>query len=298
MFFLIGILPRTISLAVAGFAGKIAFRVVGKYRDKAISNLDSSLDGGHDQNVQIAEKVFQNLAKNGVEWLKMMYISKSGLFSLVSQIEGFHHLEKALEKRKGVIVVASHFGNWELMPIYLKAKGYKGAVIARRIYFRKYDKMITKLRNRFGPIVIYRDESPKKILRVLKNNGILGILADQDMKSVESVFVDFFGKPAYTPVAPVKLAMATGAVLMPGFMMRLEDNSYKFILEDPIEISESMDKQADVVKYTQAWTDVLERYIRKYPDQWVWLHDRWKTKPEDADGDRVRVENNGEGLKG
>ena len=278
LFFMLRLVPRRVGLFLAKGLGEAAFKYMGKYRDIALANLDAALGPDEKRNTRIAREVFRNLARNGVEWLKMMSISKKDLLSLVAEIEGLDRLEKALQEGKGVIVVASHFGNWELMPIYLRAMGYKGAVIARRIYFDRYDKLICSLRNKFGPIVIYRDESPKKILKVLRGNGIMGILADQDIRDVENVFISFFGMPAATPVAPVKLAFASGAALMPWFMLRRADGRYKLIIEEAIPVAQGPDKDEDVRRYTQAWTDVLERYIRQYPEQWVWIHERWKTK--------------------
>ena len=122
------------------------------------------------------------------------------------------------------------------------------------------------------------DESPKKLLRVLKNGGMIGILADQDVDSVDGVFVKFFGHDAFTPVAPVKIALATGAKIVPAFVVRKSDNSYRFVAEKPMTLSSSGDKEADVKRYTQEWTDTLEKHIRKDPEQWVWVHKRWKTK--------------------
>jgi KDO2-lipid IV(A) lauroyltransferase len=279
LFFIIGIVPRRISLFLAAALGKGAFRVLEKERKVAVGNLDEVMGGSHRENVRIAEGVFSNMAKNGADWIKMMSISRGGIQKMVTEVHGLDNLHEALGKGKGVIGLGSHFGNWELLLIYLSTKGYKGAVVGRRIYFHKYDKLITRLRNRFGTPVIYRDESPKKSLRVLKDGGILGILADQDVDSVEGVFVDFFGKPAFTPTAPVKLSMATGAPLLPGFMIRKPDNTYKMIWEKPISSPQGGDKEEDVERLTQEWTGVLEKYIREYPDQWVWLHRRWKSSP-------------------
>jgi len=278
LFFMLRLVPRKTGLFLAGPLGGAAFKYLDKYRGIALSNLDKALGPDGQRNTNIARGVFRNLAMNGVEWFKTISISRKDLLSLVAETEGLDRLEKALARGRGVVVVASHFGNWELMPIYLRAMGYKGAVVARRIYFDRYDKLICSLRNKFGPIVIYRDESPKKILRVLKDNGIMGILADQDIKDVESVFVDFFGMPAATPVAPVKLAFAAGSALMPWFMVRRPDGRYKLVIEEEIPLEKGPDREEDVRRYTQAWTNVLERYVRLYPDQWVWIHQRWKTK--------------------
>ncbi len=265
-------------MVLADLMGRISFVFVDKHRDTAIGNLNAVFSDDPKKCEKIARDVFRNLAKSTVDWIRLARYSRQDLLGLVTEAEGMEHLDKVLAKGKGVVALGSHFGNWELFPLYLRVLGYKGAVVARRLYFYKYDKFITRLRNRFGVQVIYRDESPKRFLRVLRDGGILGIIADQDVDSIEGVFVDFFGRPAYTPTAPVKLAMAAGTDIVPGFMVRKPDNTYKLVLEEPIELLPSGDKQEDIKRYTQAWTDVLEKYIRKYPDQWVWVHKRWKTQ--------------------
>ncbi len=126
--------------------------------------------------------------------------------------------------------------------------------------------------------VIYRDESPKKLLKVLRKNEVLGLLADQDMDSVDGVFVEFFGKPTYTAKAPVAIAMASKAPLIPLFVI-WGPKRHKLIIEDPIEIEIKATKEETIKHNTQKWTRLLESYIRKYPDHWVWMHRRWKTKP-------------------
>ena len=103
------------------------------------------------------------------------------------------------------------------------------------------------------------------------------LLADQDVDSVDGIFVDFFGKPAHTPKGPVALALATGAPLVPCFMIR-EKNCHKLVLEDPIELEEKSDKDETIKFNTQKWSRIVESYIRRYPEQWVWMHRRWKTK--------------------
>ena len=159
----------------------------------------------------------------------------------------------------------------------MRLKGYKGAAIARRIYFEKYDNFLNRLRGIHDVDVIYRDDSPKKVLRVLKGNGIMGILADQDVDSVDGVFVDFFGMPAYTPSGPVLLAVSSGAKIVPAFIIR-RNGSHELVIEDPIELDDTGEKEKDVVTNTQRWSAVVESYIKRYPEQWVWMHRRWKTK--------------------
>jgi KDO2-lipid IV(A) lauroyltransferase len=155
--------------------------------------------------------------------------------------------------------------------------GYSSNVIARPIYYEKYEEWISSLRKGMGVNVIYRTDSPKKLLYRLKENELVGIMPDQDIDSVEGVFVDFFGKKAYTPSAPVKIAMASGTPIIPMFIVR-NGRRHTIFVEEPIRVQKSEDKEEDVLRYTQQWSDVVESYVRRYPEQWVWMHKRWKTQ--------------------
>ena len=166
--------------------------------------------------------------------------------------------------------------------------GCNGLIIARRIYIEQFNRLIVKMRKEKGNDVIYRDEYPKKILRRLNNNGYVGVLADQDVASVEGVFVDFFGKAAYTPIAPVNLAIKTGAALLPVFLIR-EGDRFKYIAEKEIDLDITGNRDRDIVVNTARWNKVLERYIRKYPDHWVWMHRRWKTRPRSVTSHQMQL---------
>ncbi len=277
LLFFISFIPLKTSLVIADLAGKATFRLLGKYRNIAVSNLDAVFSGDHESNLCIAEGVFTNVVKNGAEWIKLSAIDPQKLNSLVTEDEGLEYLDDVLSAGNGAVVLGFHFGNWELLGLYLRYKGYPGALVAKRIYFHKYDKFITRMRGRFDASVIYRDESPKKMLKILKHGGILGIVPDQDVDSVDGVFVDFFGKEAYTPTAPVKLAMAAKTQIVPIFVVRKKDNTHKLVVEKPIDVLRGDGKEEDLRRYTQAWTSLLEKYVRKYPQQWVWVHKRWKT---------------------
>ena len=279
--FIIRLFPLGLGLFIGGILGRLAYYIVRKERIKTLANLRLAFgkEKSEKEIRRIGREVFANLGKNLVELADFPKINKSNINTLVSE-NGLHKINKALGKKNGVIILASHFGNWELLAAYLTLKDYRGPVIARKIYYEKYDRLLNDLRASKNVEVIYRDESPKKILRVLKSGGMIGILADQDVDSVEGVFVDFFGELAYTPTAPVSLALATGAQILPCFLIR-EGNRRTFIVEDPIELEISGNKERDVAINTQKWSSVIESYLRKYPEQWVWMHRRWKTRPED-----------------
>jgi KDO2-lipid IV(A) lauroyltransferase len=284
--FLMSFIPLKVSLFMADLIGRAAFRLVRKYRDIAIRNLDMVFEGSHEENVKIAERVFSNLAKNGAEWIKLYAMDTVKFGKVVNEAEGMERLDAVLSEGRGAVVMGFHFGNWELLGLYLKHKGYDGALVGRRIYFHKYDKLLTRMRMRYGARTIYRDESPKKMLRELREGKILGIVPDQDVDSVDGVFVNFFGRPAYTPKAPVKIAMAAKTKILPVFLIRKKDDTHKLVVEEPIDPSLGGTDEEAIKRYTQQWTNALERYVRKYPEQWVWIHKRWKTAPKEA-GDRI-----------
>ena len=276
---LINIIPLKAGLWLAGFIGRVVFAVLPRERRKMRDNLKNAFPEKKDAEIEkISKEVFSNLCRNAVELASFRKLTPRTLDKWVTSDGAYEKIDRALSKGKGVIMLASHFGNWELISAYFTLRGYDGTVIARRIYFHKYDEFINRLRHYVGVGVIYRDDSPKKILRVLKKNAMLGILADQDVDSIDGVFVDFFGRPAYTPKAPVALALASGAPIIPCFMIK-EKGGHRLVLEDPVELEEKSDKQETIKFNTQKWSRIVESYIRRYPEQWVWMHRRWKTKP-------------------
>ena len=158
-------------------------------------------------------------------------------------------------------------------------KGFKSKAIARRLRDPRFQKWVESLRQSIGVDLIYRDDSPKRIFQCLKNGEALGLLPDQDIAGLKGVFVDFFGKPAHTSIAPVKLSLATGAPIACVFLLRLPENRYKIIFKDVIRPQIETTESEAFQKYTALWMKDIEQTIRDYPDQWGWMHNRWKTAP-------------------
>ncbi len=283
------LIPLRVLLFLAEFIGKVGYGILKKYRDTAVSNLDRVFPLFHENNVKIGEKVFVNFVKNGAEWVKLLSMSPDEVKKMIPEVKGREHLDEVLSRGKGALVMGFHFGNWELLGIGLRVLGYPGALVARRIYFEKYDSIITGMRARFDARVIYRDESPKKMLLELKRGNVLGIVPDQDVDSVDGVFVDFLGTPAYTPTAPVKIASAAGTSIVPIFVIRGENDRHTMVIEKPINVPERIKDKDEIKRFTREWSDTLESYVRKYPEQWVWVHKRWKTVPYDQTSDWVDI---------
>jgi KDO2-lipid IV(A) lauroyltransferase len=278
--FIFYVIPLEIGLSIASALGRSVFYILPRYRNLTIENLRFAFgnEKSEDELKGIAKRVFQNLGKNAVELVNLPKFNKP----VMDRFVGFRNrerLDEAYKKGNGVIVLTAHFGSWELMAAALRENNCPGVTIGRRIYFKKYDDFLNKLRRSRDVEVIYRDESPRKMLKTLRKNWIVGIVADQDVDSVDGVFVNFFGRQAYTPIGPVALAKASGAVLLPVFIIR-EGNRHTIAIEEPVELIDTGNKEADIINNTQKWSNVVESYIRKYPDQWVWMHRRWKTKKQ------------------
>ena len=272
------ILPYRAGFSLAGALGKIAFYIARRERNRAISHLSMAFGSEKSEAEirQIARGVFEHYGKSVVEFLMMDRII-ANLDQFVTH-SGYENFDKALKAGKGAVCVIAHFGNWELMGGYTSLKGYPCNVIARNIYFRKYDDYIVRMRKMMKVKTIYRDESVRAMLNILRKNEMLGFVVDQDVDFVEGVFADFFGHPAYTAIAPVRFAMAVGAPILPVFMVR-EGMRHRMIVEPAIELTKTGNKDEDIRINTQRWVAVQEKFIRKYPHLWVWNHRRWKTQP-------------------
>ena len=274
-FFLL--IPYDVSIRFSRFCSKIVYIALGKYRRLTKKHLRLAFGNTKTEKEisRIARKVFINLGLSLIEILSLPKIKDR--LDLMIDVKDIKKIDDALAKGKGVVVISAHFGNWELISIIFALKGYPANIIARPIYYEKYNEWITFLRNSMGVNVIYRTGSPKEILRALHKNELVGITPDQDIDSIDGTFIDFFGMKTYTPIGPVKIAMAAGSPIVPMFIVR-NGKKHTIHIEDPIVIENIDNKSAAVKEYTQKWSDVIESYVRKYPEQWVWMHKRWKTK--------------------
>ena len=287
--FILSLLPISVGYRIADGLGAVAFELLERERRKTLTHLEIAFGREKSQKEirNIGRGVFQNLARNLIELNHFPKINASNIDRLVT-LQGREKLDAVLKRGKGGILLVSHLGNWELLAATLHLKGYGGKIVARKIRDENYERLLNRLRdhlwhqNEEGMEVIYRDESPRKFLQPLRENRFLGILADQDVDNISGVFVDFFGRPAYTPTAPVQFAMVAHCPIIPCFIIR-ENGHHTLTVEDPIEVVSTGDKQRDVVENTKRWSALTESYIRRYPDQWVWMHRRWKTQEATSD---------------
>ena len=278
--FFIYILPIRVGVKIGQTLGSLSFYILKKEREIALRNLDMAFDchKSSGQKRLIAKKVFENLGKNFVEVISLSKFNKDNIDAYV-KCRGREVIDSLVRQGKGGIVLTAHFGNWELLAHYFAIKGYRINVIARHVRMEYFEKILDGIRKKHGVNVLYRDSSAKDVIRLLKNNEFVGIIPDQDMDSVSGVFVDFFGKQTYTPSGPAILNLLTGVSIIPCFIVR-NTTGHEIIMERPLELNSTGDKERDILESTQLYTKVIESYIKKSPEQWVWFHERWKTSRE------------------
>jgi KDO2-lipid IV(A) lauroyltransferase len=271
-------LPRRIGRAMFGNLGALAYLVLGRSRKVALVNL--RLIYGRavpDREIRrLARKAFVNLGRFAYDVARLRKATPQGLKRMV-KVTGLDHLDGALARGKGVIALTGHVGNWELLGAYLSLMGYRINVLATRLKDARLDELVVGIRRNVGLAVLERSGGAKEALRCLKRGEILGVLIDQDT-SVDSVVVDFLGKPTKTAVGPVKLASRTGAAIVPLAMLMTEEGEYRIDVREPVAVSgdEGLLRE-DVERCSKA----VEAFVRAEPSQWVWMHKRWKSTSAD-----------------
>lgn len=254
------------------------YHLVAKNRLIALHNLRCSFpEKNMNELVSIAKGVYRHFAVVAAEFFDLPSLNKENIHKWV-EIKGLENYQNAIAKGKGLLSIVAHFGNWELMtiavPIFLKEMH----IVYRPLDNPVFDNMVEYVRTMQGNSLIPKGRSGRRIIRLLQNNQIIGILSDQNVARHEGVFVDFFGRPACTGVGLAVMAMRSGAPVLPAFMARQKSGKYQLILKPAIEAVITDDYERDLLINTQLFTKVIEDVVREYPDQWFWLHQRWKTK--------------------
>ncbi len=276
------LLPRLWALEFARRLGRLGFRAVIRQREKTLQNLEQAFgeEKSQAEKEALARKVFEHLAMTAAEVLQFPKLDRKKIEKIVEIGNAVEVYKSLLSEGKGLISVTAHIGNWELLAGTFFFKEFRGAVLGRRLYYEPYNRWLVGLRRSLNVRKNYRDQSSKDILKLLARNEIIGLLPDQDIESLKGIFVPFFGRPAYTPAAPVRLALASGAPIICNFLIRKPDGNYRIILGDIIRPVVKSTREEAIEEYTAQWMGNFEKVIRKYPEQWAWMHNRWKTQPK------------------
>jgi len=227
---------------------------------------------------RIGRNVFRNIGTMAAEFFEIPTYRRGELPRGVT-LTGRDHYENALARGKGCLFFTGHIGNWELLAAVLGFADIHTNIVYRRLDNPVLEDLVLWFRSFTGHQMIPKGGASKVILSLLRKNGTVAILIDQNVAWREGVFVNFFGRPAATTRGVAGLALDTGAAVIPVVNIRQADGTYHVIMGPEIPLIRTGDRERDLVENTQAFTSCLETYIRRYPDQWFWPHQRWKTKP-------------------
>lgn len=275
-------IPLSWNLYIGNCIGRLAYLTLWKERKKTLDNLQRALgkEKSKEELRKIAKNVFINLGKNLFE-LFWSYNKDKKQLEKIATFDGMEYLQHAFNKGKGLIVISPHLGNWEFMAQFASIAGYPINVIATRLYDSRLNNIVLNFRSDKGIKTIFRDDPSvgKKIMHVLKKGEIIGLLIDQDTR-VDGVYVKFFNQLCYTPAGAAILARRTGTPVLLSTIYRNCDDKHIIKFFPPFKTICTADAQGDTILNTQLYTNLIEAAIRKNPDQWVWMHQRWKSKPQ------------------
>lgn len=276
-----GAVPRSTALRLFSTLGALAFYVLAKERVTTEVNLSLAMPQLSRRELRKqARRVWMDLGRNCVDVLRFPRMGWDEMEKLV-RVDGLGTLEEVLSRGRGVVAVTGHIGNWELLGAYLSMRGYPLSVLARPLRDARFERLIDGQRRAKGMRPISRIGNARPAYESLRRGGILGVLIDQDT-SVKGVFCDFFGRPAFTPAGPAYLAMRTGAAVVPMAIYMQSDGTHLVRIMEPVDASAKDRSEEDLraIEITRECTRSLEELIRHEPTQWVWMHERWKTRPE------------------
>jgi len=273
-----GLIPLWLRKALFIGLWRIFYHLSPKQRFIAVHNLLRAFpDKSMVEIVEIAKGAYRNLAIVCAEFFDLPRMDREHLNRLLD-IEGLERSLQALEKKKGLLIVGAHFGNWELMAVAVSVFIAPGVVIYRPLDNPFLDRIVRYVRSSTGNIPVPKRRAMLQMFRTLNKGGTVGVLIDQNVSWKEGIFVDFFGRPACTTDGFAQMVLRAETPVMPAFMVRQPDGRYRLVIGDEIDIIRTEDWDADVKANTQKFTSIIEDMIRQYPDQWLWLHNRWKTK--------------------
>ena len=281
-------LPRRASLVVGDVLGRLFYILHGRRRELAVENLRTAFPSHTDRECrELLRSTFGHFGRHVIELLNFDAMSANQMMKLVD-VEGAERVEQAMGAETGVMYYTGHFGYWELQIMVHACRFTPIVMVARTLDNPFLERLIERIRTRVGTRVIPRQGAIRGLLRALIAKNSVGMMIDQHMQDRSAVTIDFFNRPASTTSAIAALALRTGAPIIPVFALPLPGGRYRMVYETPVE-PPAADDPDPIRTYTQRCTDVLEMYVRRYPDLWLWMHRRWRTDTTTANGDQAVV---------
>lgn len=270
------LLPHRAAVRLGGRVGRAAGVVLTGRREVVRTNLEIAFADTYDraQREELTDRIFDNLGRTIAEIARFPRLSKAKILSLVTA-EGTDSFREVQEHGRGAILAGSHIDNWELMGAYVNALGYPVDFMVRGQHNPYFDRYLTRLRASGGVKVIHSERGMKDVIRALKDNRQVAMIADQH-GGVGGVLTTFFGRTVSVPRAPAALAVKFGAPILTGYIVRNPDDSHHFHVDPPLYPDPQADPEAETVRLTRIYTERIEQSIRLRPELWLWTHRRFK----------------------
>jgi KDO2-lipid IV(A) lauroyltransferase len=277
---LLELLPRPAARFVGASFAAVAYTIRVPLRRSAMFNLRLAFPDWTDaRRRRVIRGMIRQIGWMAGEFSQFPKYTRERIERIVV-VDGFEHFEAARRRGKGVLFLTGHMSAWELAPFAQALYGHPLHFLVRPIANKRVDALINGYRCRSGNQPIEKNRSARAILKVLGDGGTVGVLADHNTDIEESVFVDFFGVPASTTSGLARIALRTAAAVVPGFLSWDEGRRrYRLRFEPALELERTGNEESDVIENTARFTRVIEDFVRAHPDQWLWIHKRWKTRP-------------------
>lgn len=278
---LFNLIPRKLANFLGGWVGLAAWKLITKDQRLIFRHLSLCYNGSMSvrEKVNIGQRFFINSGRNISDLIRFESHYDREIHGLID-VEGMAHFENAYKKGKGVFGITGHLGNFELLAVFLAKRGYRIGVVSRPLADKKLNEMLITNRKKMGIVNFYASESPIGVVKWLKSGGAVGVLIDTDSSRVKGDFFPFYNRLSKLPVGQSVMALRLGSPLVPIACVRNGNNRYKVIIRPEIPINNSGDLKNDINRITRSCSLELETMIRTYPDQWIWMHNRWKSSPE------------------
>ena len=278
-------LPRPVARSAGIGLGYLVYLVHPRLRKVGMRNLEIALpELPKAQRRKIIRKVFAGLGRQLAEFCRFPKYTLKNISEVIIY-DGIENFEAARARGKGVLFLTSHLGGWEISSFMHSLHGHAMHIVARSLDNPYVDRLVTKYRTLHGNQIFDKDDYARGLLGALRNGETVGILMDTNMTPPQGIFAEFFGTPACTASGLARVALKTDAAVLPGFAIwDWNLRKYRLHMAPALELIRSGDNEADIAANTALFNRVIESFVRKYPEQWLWVHRRWKTRPEGQPG--------------